>query len=704
MKALPIHTLEKMRKALCLAIVLAMAFALFVPGNVFDPGNQQGKAFAEGEASDGSAGEGDSEGGDTGGGDTGSGDVGGGTGGNSGSEGGGDTGGTGGGSEGGGEQPPAVDGICGIGIYYLNTATCVGETTYPNRRLTTISEKGGVVELYAVCDWDDWSTTTNDYRLQWRSTDESVFTVYGGRVQAVGNGTAQLVAYVDASDNPNGGYVEAQATIEVVGQDDARYVTSIKIGDENGEPINGPFEITGDIATEMYGFTAIVEVFDPEKQSTTKYVSQFGSLSSQVPGLGDIHWYVGDPAMSAVDDDTMPGMWRPAAYGISSLYAYTNAGIGNSEVRASITIAMRDPDGGLQDDEYHPQSSITVLAYYEMYPPEDMRNPDDKSFVINKKFSLAELSAMGTVAQTYTAFGSGTYYTMSGMGVPLSTVLSEAGVNLNGVKTIAFGTADLIDRPVSYSYIFDTSRYYFPNIDMMSFAEAQQVYPILAFTSNLSKNASTDPDYGTMTEATRFRLLFGSTTDGGTSQYQVKWIHTLYITLAGGPAMEEGDGNGGGGGEGGGGTGTGGESGAGAGSGDEGSQAGDATSGAGLAEAGAATKSDDQARNVEQNATGGTEAESGDAGGSVGDKTGTVSEAGKVNLSPESQQFTVYQVMNPNDSDVDTPLSPNNPYKPYAAPAGAAALVFGGAYAFLWYRRETESLVPAASGDAKATA
>ena len=61
---------------------------------------------------------------------------------------------------------------------------------------------------------------------------------------------------------------------------------------------------------------------------------------------------------------------------------------------------------------------------------------------------------LGTMTATYTAFSGSTYYTISGWGVPLSYVLRAAGVNVAGIKTIAFGTYDNIDRPVSYNYIF----------------------------------------------------------------------------------------------------------------------------------------------------------------------------------------------------------------------------------------------------------
>lgn len=573
------------------------------------------------------------------------------------------------------DPAPVYDGINDIGIYYLNTDTCVGETTYPNRRDVPITEKGGKLQFYTVSSWDDWSTTTDDYRVQWATTDSSVFRVYGGMVEATGNGTAQLIAYINSSDNPNGSYVEAVATIYVSGQEDAFYVTNIRIADSDGNeiPAGEPHIVTGDLSTAMEQFYALVDVYDIATGTVSTYSTANGPMSSQIPGMGDVQWYVGDPAMSSVESDAMPGLWRPAVYGISSLYAYTNAGEGNSRVSASVTVTMRDPNGGTQSDEYHPQNSLTVLAYYEMYPPEDMRDHDDPKFVINKEYSLDELSVMGSVTATYTAFGSGTYYTMTGQGVPLATVLSEAGINLDGAKTIQFGTADLLDRSVSVEYVFDTNRYYFPNIDMLSFADAQQVYPILAFVSNISKNAGTEPDYN-MSEATRFRLLFGSTTEGGSSSYQVKWIHTLYVMLYGAPAVDDGDGEGGGGGEGGEGGGSGGDEGDGTGGGDEGSNAG----------GGPADASESNAQEGASGGTGGTD-------------SGTASSTGTVAQSATERQFQIYQMMNRADSDTEA-LDYSNPYAPAAGLGGGLAFAAGCLYSLRWFRRQTLPIPSAASG------
>lgn len=442
------------------------------------------------------------------------------------------------------EIPVVVDGISYLAIYYKDTATSVGDSNRPNLRDTTIREKAGKVEFYTVAGWDDDSDTTDDYRVEWESSDTNVCRVYGGIVEAVADGTAEVRAFVTAENNPNGQVIEASTTIVVVGQGDSVYVTDIIIASSDGEaiPQGEPHVVVGELGTTQEQFYALVTVYDASLDESRVYSTYDGLLSEQIEGMGDVQWYVGDPAMASVESAVAPGLWRPVVYGISALYAYTNAGFGNERIATSVSIAMRDPSGGAQDDEYHPQDSITVLAYYELYKPNNMHDISDKRFVINQTYSLDDLMAMGVSTQTYTALSSGSYYTITGNGVPLAVVLTEAGVNLEGINKINFGTVDSLDRPISYSYIVGTDRYYFPNIDVGSWAEAVQVFPILAYESSISRNAGTEPDYH-MSEGTRFRLLFGSTPNrqDNTSQYQIKWIHTLYVELKGAPAVESGN-------------------------------------------------------------------------------------------------------------------------------------------------------------------
>lgn len=559
-----------------------------------------------------------------------------------------------------------------VAIFYHQTNTCLGYATSPYLEIAHVSTKGGTIQFDSVVYWSDWTNEPGTRLVTWSTSDPSLATVTSaGVLTAIADGRVEVRATVN-SNTVSGSSLVAKAYVDISGQSDARYVTSVRIADPEGNDIgSAAYVLEADIATAQAQFHALVDVMDPVTGQTQTYSTKNGSISSQTGDIADVHWYAGDSAMAAVDETQ--GLFRPLVYGIVTLYVSSNAGFGNATVTGSATVNTKDPEGGIVKDGYHPQASLTVKAYYELYQPTNMQG-DDERFVINKTYSVEEMESMGTITQSYTALGGGSYYTMTGRGVPLSTVLANAGVNVAGIKQLAFGTADHIDRPVSYEYIFGENRYYYPNVDIGSYAGAQQVYPILALESNEVKNASADPNYD-MSEGTRFRLLFGSAPAGGTSQYQIKWIHTLYVVLEGGPAVAPGDGEGGGGGASGGGDGSGGSAGDGSGAGVSGIGAG-----AGLAEG---TQGGADAASL-----GDTEAAEGESGGSAGDASGTESSGGHI----ASGKFSVFQVMNRNDSETERTIDVDNPFKRYAFPLGAAVLALGGMESFVWYRRQVRGV------------
>lgn len=464
----------------------------------------------------------------------------------------------------------------------------------------------------------------------------------------------------------------------MTGQTDARYVSGIRIAGPDGEALSGPYVLEQDLSTATAQFYALVDVVNPATGATQTYSTKNGSIASQTGDIADVTWYAGD-TIAAIDQTT--GLFRPSRYGIASIYCASAAGHGGATVTGSATVNTKDPTGGEVRDDYHPQSSIKVKAYYEEDPPADLHDDSDKHFVINKEYSLEQLESMGTVTATYTALSDSAYYTMTGRGVALSTLLEDAGVNIAGMSQLNFGTADNIDRPVSSAFIFDTNRYYFPNIDIGSYAGAVQVYPIIAFESNEIKNAGTDPNFD-MTEATRFRLLFGSTSDGGTSQFQIKWINTLYVVLAGGPPVQPGNGENPGGSNnegdqpGGGGISNGTTTGDGSGSGDEGNG-----TGSGMA------KGDQGGSDVQGSSDAADNAAEGAQSGSAGQSdTGAQASAG--DSGSGAPAFSVYQIPNPNASEVEHTVEHDNPFKKYAGPLGAAAVVAGAGQTALWYRRQ----------------
>lgn len=569
--------------------------------------------------------------------------------------------------------------ISDVSIWSHESGATVGVASSPSSAIAArISAKGGTLWFDNVAWWNDGTSVANQSYVSWSVSDPSIATISpSGILTAVGDGIVAVTA--TATANTQGGApLACTIYIEVTGQTDARYVSGIRIAGPDGEALSGPYVLEQDLSTATAQFYALVDVVDPATGATQTYSTKNGSIASQTGDIADVTWYAGD-TIAAIDQTT--GLFRPSRYGIASIYCASAAGHGGATVTGGATVNTKDPTGGEVRDDYHPQSSIKVKAYYEEDPPADLHDDSDKHFVINKEYSLEQLESMGTVTATYTALSDSAYYTMTGRGVALSTLLEDAGVNIAGMSQLNFGTADNIDRPVSSAFIFDTNRYYFPNIDIGSYAGAVQVCPIIAFESNEIKNAGTDPNFD-MTEATRFRLLFGSTPDGGTSQFQIKWINTLYVVLAGGPPVQPGNGENPGGSNnegdqpGGGGISNGTTTGDGSGSGDEGNG-----TGSGMA------KGDQGGSDVQGSSDAADNAAEGAQSGSAGQSdTGAQASAG--DSGSGAPAFSVYQIPNPNASEVEHTVEHDNPFKKYAGPLGAAAVVAGAGQTALWYRRQ----------------
>lgn len=573
------------------------------------------------------------------------------------------------------QQPYIAD----VSIWSHESGATVGVASSPSSAIAArISAKGGTLWFDNVAWWNDGTSVANQSYVSWSVSDPSIATISpGGILTAVGDGIVAVTA--TATANTQGGApLACTIYIEVTGQTDARYVSGIRIAGPDGEALSGPYVLEQDLSTATAQFYALVDVVDPATGATQTYSTKNGSIASQTGDIADVTWYAGD-TIAAIDQTT--GLFRPSRYGIASIYCASAAGHGGATVTGGATVNTKDPTGGEVRDDYHPQSSIKVKAYYEEDPPADLHDDSDKHFVINKEYSLEQLESMGTVTATYTALSDSAYYTMTGRGVALSTLLEDAGVNIVGMSQLNFGTADNIDRPVSSAFIFDTNRYYFPNIDIGSYAGAVQVYPIIAFESNEIKNAGTDPNFD-MTEATRFRLLFGSTPDGGTSQFQIKWINTLYVVLAGGPPVQPGNGENPGGSNnegdqpGGGGISNGTTTGDGSGSGDEGNG-----TGSGMA------KGDQGGSDVQGSSDAADNAAEGAQSGSAG-QSDTGAQASADDSESGAPAFSVYQIPNPNASEVEHTVEHDNPFKKYAGPLGAAAVVAGAGQTALWYRRQ----------------
>ena len=466
-----------------------------------------------------------------------------------------DAGEPGGDQEGGGDDPGAdADGgadaegsggdqandlyIIDIGVF--KNGTTANAYAYASRVADTrdavcaaIEERGGRIDFDAAVEWNNETWEYESSKVSWSIApgDEAIARITpSGVLEAAGtdDGTVTVSATVDGEYTEDGAPLQAIFLVELRGQSEARYVTSIAICDDAGNVIDPSYQFEeGTLATAMLELQATVTVFDPVSGESAEYqVTPASGLSRQTGGeLSDIQWESGDTRLGTVSEE---GIYRPAVEGMNLVYAYSNAGFNGQRVTASAAIDMPGEEHG----DYHPQSTLTVKAYYEDYPDQE---------VASKTYDIDDLEALGTVTYTYTALrGSLGFFTTTGRGPLLIELLKDAGLNPEGIARLRFGTPDNYQAVVSWDMLVDSDRYYFPNIDVNSYAGAVQVPPIVAIESHRNVGTDTLPNYD-MDDQRRFLLLFGSKDTGETTtSLQVYNIHTLYVELEGSPPVQPG--------------------------------------------------------------------------------------------------------------------------------------------------------------------
>lgn len=573
-----------------------------------------------------------------------------------------------GGSGGSGGVSYTVDGIT---LFYETPyqgegwAACANSWEAIPAKHGALTSKGETLAFRVQLVWSDGSTSFSEgamHPVTYRVDDPSVATVdTTGTVRAVANGTVTLTATCDGHS--------VSYLIDVSGQNNELYVESVTVVDGNGQPYDSLDGVQLEDLNQTVKLYARVTVVDPATGQKTDYYTSDGSLSSQTDGaITDIVWSVNDSNLGYVEESS--GVYRPIEFANVQVIASSSAGLAGAAVTGSVWVTTFNPEK--QEPGRNPQSSLTVRVYYEEAPG---------TIVSEKTFSRAEIEAMGTEYHTYTAVGgSSMFATASGRGVLFSKVLDAAGANINGISHFSFITADSGGREwgetVSYAMLFQT-RYYFPQYDInKSVQEAVVVPPMLAIESNFRwydhnvAGGDCSEDYVNMTDDTCFRLLFGATGSGQiTTNKQIYWINTINVVLEGGPSTETGDGNGGNGGNGDG-------------------DGGGSPNASGQADSG--TGSDDSTNAGSDEGLG-----DGLAGGSTTEGSDQAGEAG------DTGRWSVYQIMNPNRSEVDL-LDDENPWRAFALPLACGVTAAGAVQSGVWYRRQKRPLRAPAKELAKA--
>lgn len=171
-------------------------------------------------------------------------------------------------------------------------------------------------------------------------------------------------------------------------------------------------------------------------------------------------------------------------------------------------------------------------------------------YYIKKVYTLTDFDQLPQVQQAYTFIDNMPAVCIdSAQGVKLADLLVDSGIDINSVQKFYFYATDIKQgwyQCLDKSYLFDTPRYYYPNLpskwnyDTLSapseaVADAVQVEPIIAYRDNWQRYGDA-PDFSAYDTSTRFRLLFGqSGTREHNASMSARWVHSIEVMLGGMP-------------------------------------------------------------------------------------------------------------------------------------------------------------------------
>lgn len=444
-----------------------------------------------------------------------------------------------------------IKGMSSFATNYARYGAAEGGEYFVNRQLIkTITARGDAIEFGHISHWDDNSQASST-RVEWQIVEPADqakadrIARFDGptsgvlRAQGIEDGTlivsATLDGSLDTQPTADGQPLVAYFQVEVMGQTDTPYITSIEICDEQGNVIDPSYTFdknTVPLSAAVLNLQARVTVHDPATDSDAVYqCTPTNGLSAQTGGrVSDLTWASQEPNIGVMSEE---GIYRALVSGSNTVTCSSLTG-GFSGRPISTNTSIVYPTSG-RTDGWNPQDTLTVRVVYETAPDTE---------VASKTFSIEDLEDLGMHTHTYTAIGSAAgYFTTTGEGPYFSDVLEAAGVNLDGIKEFTFQAYPNIPVALSYHWLYDNARYYFPNYNVASirYVGAERVIPMVAINSaRAEQTAPCDPNYNLNTNR-RFMLLFGSQTNGEeVSRYQIYCIAAITVVLAGAPPVQDG--------------------------------------------------------------------------------------------------------------------------------------------------------------------
>ena len=493
-----------------------------------------------------------------------------------------------------------------------------GQVVQLNGYYTDASEDGVMYETASS------STDLGAIDLTWESSNTKVATVSpAGLVTPKKNGSCTITARVAKPEK----YGEASCSVDlqITGQN-GNYVSDVEITNAKGTPVTQTVVLAGDGAKPVYKQLYATITWsnangEVVKTETTKSAKCSATYLWSVAGNTD-----------TVSVNKYTGRIASQSSGIGQVMITVNGGKGGRTVSDTVYVRV---DTGQYD--YNPAESLTLKVAYEEFPDQ---------IIEEKTYSEKQLSQMlSQVTNSYTVIGGsggGSYATIRATGYMFKDILKLLNCSLSDIQQFRFGTADSYDSPVSYSYLFGSERYYYPDYDIGYTTGKVVVPPVLATANTIHWNESYVNPAEELDEGTRYRLVFGvsNPSDANTSK-QIYYINTVFVILKGGPPTSNGSGSGGG-------DGTGNGSGMG-----EGPSEGNGDSGSSAQDPSSSTQ----------------------AGGN-----GTGSDA------DSGTRWRVYQMMSTNKSNPGV-LEMDNPLAPFVLPIGIAAFLLGGISFYIGFRR-----------------
>jgi|GEM_PF-4039707 len=567
---------------------------------------------------------------------------------------------------GGSESTPTVDGVTRVLLKYDKVADD-GLRHYVNEPDLdelyadglAINQKGETVHLDAyylsvkggevVLDASDTGTDLGQIALDWSTSDSSIATVSPtGLVTPLANGTVRITATVADSSKYAGSTAPSKTVTIVFDGQEGEYVSSVVILDQDGNEMGAEQTLKLTEKNSFYQLDAKVTWVDADGNVTRVENTRNGDKVSS-----SIKWSTSSQDYLSINEDT--GRLKTSEYSANAVvYCDVTGGVGGQTIEATVYISF---DSG--DYEYNPSDSLTLKVVYEEYPDQVVKEDT---------WSYSELiSKLPSETHGYTVTNGTKYGCIYASGFLFKDVVLLENVNLEDIYQFRFGTSDGYDNPITYQMLYESgSRYYYPNWDISSKAEAQVVPPMLSYESVMAWDKSEIDPSVAMSDGTRFRLVFGVLDDmSANTSFQIYYINSITIVIKGAPPAPDPDPGGGGSDS----TPT-----------DPGGNPG--TNGSGGGDAGGGGMIAGTAGNgTVNNGSGGSGAATDN-----GTQLATEQSSAEGQANGSGKQYRVYEMLSDVTSDVGD-IDYVNPFSPYLPYTALATIALGGVYMYAGFKR-----------------